>query len=340
MFRLTNGRLTGHWDPAMKPAPAEACVPDAALSYLCGLSNAEDIVSVDGGRWLIASSITRRGESVGPGRLYLIDAEARSAGELFPGALPEIRRDATMFGNCTLDLEAFDTHGLALRAISPGRYRLYATSHGAQEAIQAFELDATGDRPNIAWVGCVPLPANVWANSVAILDDGGFVATQFYDPLDPESIPRVLRGEVNGSVYEWHPGAVVNELPGTRLSGPNGIELSADERYLFVAAFGGRSVLRYDRGPDPAPPPSVSLDITADNLRWSERGTLLTAGTNTQAGTGWTVYEIEPDTLRATRLAGADGRATLQGASTALQVGNEIWIGTPGGDRVGYFPLR
>lgn len=166
------------------------------------------------------------------------------------------------------------------------------------------------------------------------------MATQFYDPLDPESIPRVLRGEENGSVYEWHPGGAVDEVPDTRLSGPNGIELSADGRYLFVAAFGGRSVLRFDRGPNPAPPASVSLDIAADNLRWSERGTLLTVGSNAQGGTGWTVYEIEPGTMRASPLAGADGRATLQGASTALQVGSEIWIGTPGGDRVGYFPLR
>jgi hypothetical protein len=186
----------------------------------------------------------------------------------------------------------------------------------------------------------VPLPAAVWANSVAILDDGGFVATQFYDPLDPESIGRVLRGEANGSVYEWHPGAAVVAVPGTRLSGPNGIALSADDRYLFVAAFGGRSVLRFDRGPNPAPPAMASLDIAADNLRWSGRGTLLTVGSNAEAGTGWTAYEIDPATMSAAPLARADGTAALQGASTALEVGGEIWFGTPGGDRVGFLPVR
>jgi hypothetical protein len=35
-----------------------------------------------------------------------------------------------------------------------------------------------------------------------------------------------------------------------------------------------------------------------------------------------------------------DGHAVLQGASTALEVGSELWIGTPGGDRVGFLPVH
>lgn len=339
MFRFADGRLVEHWDPALRPSPG-ACVADGGLSYVCGLTNAEDLVAIDGGRWLVASSITSRGESVGAGRLYLVDAATRTAEELFPGRAPELRRDVATYGDCTIDLDAFDTHGLALKGLSsPGRYRLYATSHGSREAIQAFELDASGERPRIVWVGCVPLPAGVWANSVAILADGGFVTTQFYDPLDPESIGRVLRGEPNGSVFEWHPGGEVAEVPGTRLSGPNGIALSVDDRELYVAAFGSRSVLRFDRGPNPSPPASVSLDITADNLRWSSRGTLLLAGSNAEAGTGWTVYEIDPATMSASPLILVDGNAALQGTSTAVEVGSELWFGTPGGDRVGYRPL-
>jgi hypothetical protein len=50
------------------------------------------------------------------------------------------------------------------------------------------------------------------------------------------------------------------------------------------------------------------------------------------------VVEIDPEALRATRVAGADQNAALQGASTALPVENEIWIGTYSGDRIGYLP--
>jgi hypothetical protein len=99
-------------------------------------------------------------------------------------------------------------------------------------------------------------------------------------------------------------------------------------------------VLRFDRVADAPPPLAVALDIVPDNLRWSGQGTLLTVGSNVEAGTGWTVYEIDPATMSASPLAAADGNATLQGVSTALRIGNEIWIGTPGGDRVGYFPVR
>jgi hypothetical protein len=340
LFRIADGRLAEHWDPAVKPPAAPACAPDGTLAYLCGPRNAEDLVAVGASRWLIASSITTRGEAVGAGRLYLVDAATRTVEELFPGPAPVLRPDAAMYGACAIDLQSFDTHGLALRATAPGRYRLYATSHGAVEAIQAFELDASGERPGVAWLGCVPLPASVWANSVAILDDGGFVATQFYDPSDPDSLARLLRGEANGSIYEWHPGGAVVEIPGTRLSGPNGVELSADGRYLFVAAFGDRRVLRIDRGPDPAPPAAVVLDIVPDNLRWSEQGTLLTVGSNAAPGTGWSVYEIDPATMSASLLASHDGHTTLAAVSTALKVGSEIWIGTPGGDRIGYFRER
>jgi predicted SnoaL-like aldol condensation-catalyzing enzyme len=339
MFRVSEGRLAEHWNAAGKPVDSE-CAADA-LRYVCGLRNAEDIVRVGTSRWLIASSIATRGEAVGAGRLYLIDAATGTAEELFPGADASLRPDAGLFGNCaTIDLGAFDTHGLALRETAPDHYRLYVTSHGAVEAIQAFDVDASGARPAVAWIGCVPLPAKVWANSVAILADGGFVTSQFMDPTDPDSVPALLRGEPNGAVYEWHPGGAVAPIAGTELAGPNGIALSADERFLFVAAFGGRRVLRFDRGPEPGPPVVLEVDFVPDNLRWSERGTLLAAGSNPAGAGGWTIFEIDPDAMTGVALATIGPGAALQGASTAVQVGGQLWVGTPGGDRVGYLDLR
>src|SRR5690606_41925279 len=112
-----------------------------------------------------------------------------------------------------------------------GIYRLYATSHGALEAIQAFELDVRASEPSVAWVGCVPLPDGVWANSVAIREDGGFVTTKFMeDPSDPQGFQAIQAGEINGEVYGWRPGGDVTAMPGTELSGAKGIELAPDER--------------------------------------------------------------------------------------------------------------
>lgn len=322
-----------------------ACAPDGELTYICGLANAEDIVAVGGTGWLVASSINGLNAPPGPGRMYLIDAAGKTARELFPGASPGFRHDQAMYPDCPapLDLQAFDTHGLAVRERSPGVYRLYATSHGAIEAIQAFELDVRGEEPAAAWVGCVPLPEGVWANSVAIREDGGFVTTKFMaDPGDPEGFPAILAGEINGEVYEWSPGSAVTAIRGTELSGANGIELSPDGRFLYVAAFGGREVARYDLGASPPAKTTVSVDINPDNLRWTPDGALLTVGGDLTAGNtgGWTIYRIDPQTMEAAVIGGADGSAALQGAATALEVEGEIWIGTYNGDRVGVLPVQ
>ena len=313
------------------------CLASDSLSYVCGVRNPEDIVRVGDTRWLVASSLAASGVA-GVGTILLIDSEAKAAEELFPGESPVLQHDATMFPDCpTVDLEHLEVHGLSIRETAPDTFRLYATTHGAVEAIQAWELDATGDKPQLTWVGCVPLPEGMFANSVASLADGGFVTTKFRDPSNTAAFDEMGRGEVTGEIYEWHPGAAVTALPNTELSGANGIEVSADERYVFVTAYGGREVVRFDRGSSPGPTVSTPVDIAPDNLRWTDDGTLLTAGVNTSPGTGWSVLEINPADMTVTKVGGYPQSATLQNASTALAVGDDVWVGTWSGDRVGYF---
>ncbi|MBN1240710.1 MAG: SMP-30/gluconolactonase/LRE family protein [Gammaproteobacteria bacterium] len=329
---------------------AGSCEPDGELEYVCGPVNAEDIVQLGDSRWLIVSgmSVAGQGESA-PGRLYLVDHERRTHEEWFPAEDPVMRADTQTFAACPgpLDTRNFSAHGLALGEQADGRYRLYITSHGAREAIEVFDVDASADRPSIAWIGCVVLPERTFANSVAILSDGGFVTTKMMDPTAQNGFADIMAGEITGNVYEWHPGGEVEAVEGTEMSGANGIELSPDDRYMYVAAFGSREILRFDREADPIESRSVEIDIRADNLRWSDEGTLYTVGGNyvspdecqgPQCATGWSVIEIDPQTLEASRVAGVDQDAALQGASTALPVGDEIWVGTFSGDRVGYLP--
>ncbi len=326
---------TGSSGPTVTSDPA--CPPSGTLSYVCGPSNAEDLVPVGTTRWLVASNGAPEGVPAA-GKIYLIDTEAKTSEELFPGASPVLAHDAATYPDCpTVDLTNLEVHGIALRETASGKYRLYATTHGAVEAIQAWELDATGDRPSVVWVGCVPLPPKMYSNGVAILADGGFVTTKFIDPTEADPFASIGKGQINGEVHEWHPGGAVTAVPGTELSGANGIEVSADGGQLFVAAYGTHEVVRYDVGPNPGPPARIALDIAPDNLRWTEAGTLLTIGANLAEDTGWTVVEIDPATMTASPLTTYDQDVTLQNASTALRVGKETWIGTWDGDRVGYY---
>lgn len=326
---------------------APNCAPDGPLEYLCGLANAEDLVQLGQTKWLIASGMD--GQITGTqetGHLYLIDHTTRTAIEWFPATAPKFDFDQARFSTCPgpLDLTRFSAHGLALRETSPAHFDLYITSHGAREAIEIFAIDLSGARPDIAWRGCVPLPENMSSNSVAILGDGGFVTTKFTDS-SPNAFAVVQRGEISGEVFEWHPGGTVTAVPGTALSGPNGIAVSPDDRFLFVAAFGGKEILRFDRSAPGSDPARVRVDISPDNLHWTTDGMLITAGGNVVSGCaeppcapGWSVHEIDPQQMTARRIAGVGQGTQLRGASTALRVGDEIWVGTYAGDRVGILP--
>jgi hypothetical protein len=344
------GVTGGHPQAQQGASAAGACTASGPLAYVCGPRNAEDILRIGDSKWLILSGMStapQGGGAATPGQLYLVDHEAKTFEPWFPGANPRMSLDSAMFGACPgpLNVQNFSAHGLALREQEANRYKLYITSHGEREAIEIFDVDASGPKPTIAWRGCVVLPERTSSNSVAILSDGGFVTTKMMDPTDPRGFAGILAGEVSGNVFEWHPGGAVEAVPGTELSGANGIELSPDDRWMYVAAIGSREVVRFDRAADPVTKQVVTLEVRPDNLRWTDEGTLYTAGGNfvppaqcatPPCATGWSVIEIDPDTLEAKRVAGVDQSATLQGASTGLAVGDEIWIGTFRGDRVGY----
>src|SRR5690606_32250743 len=298
------------------------------LRYVCGLVNAEDIVQLGDTDWLIVSGMSvESDERYVPGRLYLVDHRRKTYEEWFPGAAPEWRHDTSRFPDCPspLDVENLSAHGLALAERGPNRFDLYITSHGEREAIEMFEIDASGDAPTIAWIGCVVLPEDAFVNSVAITSEGGFVTTKMMDPTDPGGFGAILAGEITGQLYEWYPGTAVEAVPNTELSGANGIALSPDERHLFVAAIGSREIVRYEADWSTMQE-SVTIDVRPDNLRWGDDGMLYTVGGNyvppeecasPPCATGWSVIRIDPEMLEAVRVAGADQNAALQGASTA-----------------------
>jgi hypothetical protein len=183
-------------------------------------------------------------------------------------------------------------------------------------------------------------------NSVARLADGGFVTTRMRD--------QNFRGGggapvgITGHLVEWHPGGQPQPLPDTELSLPNGIDVSKDGRYIYVAAIGSQELVRFDRRATPMARRTVSLPIRPDNVHWATNGTLLTAGPNyvppavcSGAGcaTGWSVLQVDPETLAFSRLGGADHAAAMQRVSSAMRVGDDIWVGS-NDDRIARFSLR
>jgi len=333
---------------AEEAAPAVACEPDGNLQFLCGPRNVEDLVRLGSSNWLIGSGMdgALSGTASANGRLYLLDHEKKTWQVLFPGPSPSFRQDRSLFGGCPGPVNPmnFSAHGLALKERGQGQFRLYVVGHGEREAIEVFEVDASGATPEVTWTGCVVLPEDVLANGVAILPDWGFVTTKFLDRRLPlgESMAQARQGKPAGAVYEWHPGGKVTAIAGTELAAPNGIEVSADGKTLYVAVFGTHELVRFARSANGLQKDTVPLAISPDNVRWSPNGKLLTAGSDfagpaAPRTTAWSVLEIDPDTL-AVRVAGSGASSKgMQAISVAVAVGDNVWVGTFNGDRVGYF---
>lgn len=320
-------------------AEPPACPSERGISYLCGFVVPEDVLNA-GSTGLVLASGHRA-----PGHLYLIDPTTGTWSELIHSPAFRSQHDTETFPECPgpLNLEAFDVHGLSLAETSPRLFSLYTTSHGEREAIEIYDLDLRRSEPVLTWKGCVILEQDGYFNSVAQLADGGFVTTRMRGKNQLSTPP----GEITGHLMEWHPGGQLQALPGTELSRPNGIDVSPDGRYIYVAAA-TQELIRFDRSTNPIGKVAVSTPMRPDNIHWDDSGKLLSAGPNPAGSAacasppceaGWTAIEVDPETLSITPLGGADGTAAMQRASAAIRVGNEIWVGS-NEDRIARFPVR
>lgn len=321
-----------------------SCDRFGTLQFICGPSGAEDIVRVEGTPWLIASGLAEPGA---PGRLHLIDSASKRWEVAFPSRAVSAAPDVRRFPDCKNppDEAVFSAHGLAIRTTGAGRQSLLVVNHGGREAIEFFDVSSRGAKPVLTWIGCVVMPADISVNSVVQLPDGGFLATKFYAPSEG-GINKIFSGAVTGGVLEWKPGRAVVEIPGTGVSGANGIEISHRGRVIYVAAWGTHDIVRFDRRGATLRKDVKALDFAADNLRWAPDNKLLAAGQKIKISAGnapelqgWSVARVMPDTLAVTPVYNADTSVPMQGISVALEVDGVLWVGPYRGDRIGYMPV-
>ena len=323
-------------------AYAADCQPDQDMAFLCGPQNAEDLVFLPGTPWIIASGMSSEGVN---GHLYLVDPETQGFQELYPTNATS-NFDKQTYPACSgpLDSTNFSAHGLSLLTLGDGRHRLYVTSHGAREAVEIFEIDARSPQIELTWSGCVEIPAGNDINSVAVLADGGFITTRITGQGSKTS-GAIFSGEITGFLYEWHPGGSLQKIPGTELSGPNGIVVSPDQRNVYVALWGGKGVAEFSRRPtgELTHTQTLALPFRPDNLRWTSSGSILAVGHRMSAEgewcqplcfEAWEVAEVDADAMTAKILLTKKPTPGFTGATVALRHANGLWLGTFHGDRL------
>lgn len=325
------------------PEETANCPDGSGFELVCGQMHPEDLAHIPHTRWVITS-----GFSSGAG-LKLLDTNARTLRPAYTGTLAQQHPDPVRYPDCPSapDPQVFNTQGISLRSQGNGRYTLHVVNHGGRDSIEMFDVDTGSDIPSLVWRGCVKLrPALAAVNSVATYSDGTVLISVLVHPGD--TFADFVEGRNTGGVYQWRPGTAAFELiPGTRLPGNNGLETAADDSGFYVVAFGRHAILRYSRK-DPSAPPvqAVAPGFMPDNIHWDD-GRLITAGMmfdepacggtrkviNGQADKmlchrGTIIAELDPVSMTFQMIAYAPPDPVFNGASAAVLIGDQLWVGS------------
>ncbi|MFB9267355.1 SMP-30/gluconolactonase/LRE family protein [Bradyrhizobium erythrophlei] len=309
--------------------------------FVEGVWNPEDLVELPGTSWVIVSGMRSARHA---GCLFKVDT-AR------PSRASELRWE-TAGEKARLGPHIFDPHGIAARLLADGRFELLVVDHGGGEAIDRLVLELRQEGPVVVEGDRVEQPPQTSANAVAHLPDGGFVMTSMFDPADNDKLSRFARAEATGQVWRWSPSTGWSRFGDLQMSGANGIAVSGDGRSVIGCEWAARRVWRLDEHGRPVS--SAETDFLPDNLRWTSDGYLLLAGQadrpeavfgcearGERCPLAFKVARVDPVSLAIEPLIvmdEADATASgFGGATGALMVGEQIWVGSFTGERIGIF---
>jgi hypothetical protein len=321
------------------PAEAAGCDATGNIRFICDQLGPEDLVAVPGSEWVLSSGMQANGA------IRAINVRDKTTTVLFPSPMSTERPNKKIYDSCPGPIGAegdrFRAHGLYLRPGANAVHTLFVVHHGGRESIEVFELNARARPPALTWIGCAVAPDPLGLNSVVGLADGGFITTNFLPRGgDTAARDRMMAGEVNGEVWEWHASTGWKKVPGSELAGANGLEISKDGKTLYIGAWGSQSFVRLSRGQTAVKKDSVPVGFRLDNLRWAPDGTLIAAGQGGVAPAQTSnVVKINPATLKVQELVRHPGIEGFGVTTVAIQVAKELWLGSVRGDRIAIFPL-
>jgi hypothetical protein len=314
--------------PPPQPPPPP-CTP--AADVVCDQQAPEDLVAV-GPDWVVASAYS------GSGGVALIRVSDRMTHTAYPSSSAGDRLDAGTYPDCPgpPNPESFLTHGVYVEPGGGPSYKLFVVGHGAREAIEVFEVDVNGELPTVTWIGCAVAPDPVGLNSVRGLRDGGFITTNFLPRGgDRAATEKMMGGEPNGELWEWHTDSGWVKVPGSEAAGANGVELSNDGETLYIAAWGSQSFIRLSRGASPPQRDEVPLGFRVDNIHWANDGALYAVG---QAEQNWKAVKIDPETLEVREVLTRPDTPGFGAGTAVLEVGDTLWVGSFRGNRIAIVP--
>jgi sugar lactone lactonase YvrE len=143
------------------------------------------------------------------------------------------------------------------------------------------------------------------------------------------------------------------------MAGNNGIEATPDGKWLYVDALLERGVYRLSLGRTPVDRVVIKTTFYPDNIRWGDDGFLYVAGpavtsrgifgeamacqaieASASCPAPFKVLRIDPRTLESEELVNEPGGPLFGLATGVAKVGNELWVSSVRGTRIGVFSLK
>lgn len=322
----------------------------ADKNAICGVTNVEDLVAIEGTPWAIGSSLGGGSGKTEP--LYLFDTKAFTASAI-TGAAIAVHPDKAAYPDCPSapDFAKFASHGLDFRGTA-GRGTLYVVNHGGRESIEIFSVEtAAGTKPKLQWTGCVVAPSTAWPDGVTSLPDGGFVATSLWDPNDKQFLDKLSQAKPEGGLFEWHAKQDWKAVGPSGMSGPNGLVSSADGATLYVNFWADKKILKYNLKTKASQ--TVSVEMLPDNVRWTQdHKSILVGGQDASVKavidcfeskdinctTPSKLYKLDPATMKLTDLVKSGVYDGMGAGTGGLQVGSDLWASSFRSDRIVRFP--
>jgi hypothetical protein len=326
------------------------CVDKGNLHPVCGLQSPEDIAVVPGGDYLLLSELGSMGAR--SGRIALFNVNDESWQTIYPVggiAKPEILQgDAS----CTEPPGAeLSPHGTHLVQLDDGSWRYLVVNHGGREAVELFSLDiSAASAPDLQWRGCVFPADNTLMNDVVGLSNGDVIYTRMFRPHDFMGQMRGMLGLNSGDVWRWNKASGVRLLPGTEGSLTNGIEISQNERFIFINQYMDKEVHKYDLSTEEvvgkAPVPNV------DNSAWGPNGELWLASQSSDladylactkdhtvtCGMAFEIVALDPESMQSRVIFRHQG-PPMGSATIATAHRDKVYLGSFLGDRLLVVPL-
>ncbi len=338
------------------------CVASGTMTPICKFQNPEDLEALPDGKTLLVSQMGKDIKIHTPGSLVFFNTETDVITPAFPlpVATTAAAANAEKWGaaNCPGIPDArFSPHGISLKQRTDTRWQIAVVNHGGGERIDLFELldYQTGGNPRIEWRGCVVPAAEVFPNDVAVLKDGGIVASHMYDNTTTElfgfsiNVWKAMLGFNTGHVWEWHQSSGFHILEGSRGPFINGVEVSADNTTVYANVYFGGEILRLDRASGKRT--GAATVGKADNLAWNSKGELLAVAhpgstletircfehPGSTCTLPYTVWRINPTTMSNEMLFTHRG-APMGAATVARELGGALYLGSYSGDRMVKMP--